>query len=83
MAKVGSIESLGFGDHVDALGLAGDLAVAEKSPAKIASAVRKKSLTDGTHCQRLSLSLLFFYSKILIFGFLAKIISPVSEIQKL
>ena len=81
MAKVGSIEPLGFGDHVDALGLAGDLAVAEKSPAKIASAVRKKSLTGGTPCQRLSLSLLFF--KILIFGFLAKIISPVSEIQQL
>ena len=82
MAKVGSIESLGFGDHVDALGLAGDLAVAEKSPAKVASAVRKKSLTGGTHCQRLSFPP-FLLFKILIFGFLAKIISPVSEIQKL
>jgi hypothetical protein len=63
VGKVGSIESLESGDHVGALGLAGDLAVAEKSPAKVASAVRKKSLTGGTHCQRLSLSLLFFYSK--------------------
>ena len=49
MGKRGSIESLGFGDHADALGLAGDLAVAEKSPAKVASAVRKKDLTDGVH----------------------------------
>ena len=51
MAKVGSIESLGFGDHADALGLAGDLTVVEKSPVKVASAVRKKDLTDGVHCQ--------------------------------
>ena len=63
MGKRGSIESLESGDHVGALGLAGDLAVAEKSPVKVASAVRKKNLTDGTHCQRHSPSLLFFYSK--------------------
>ena len=50
MGKRGSIESLESGDHVGALGLAGDLAVAEKSPAKVASAVRKKNLTAGVHC---------------------------------
>ena len=50
-------------NHVGALGLAGDLAVAEKSPAKVASAVRKTTLTGGVHCKRHSPSLLFFYSK--------------------
>ena len=50
MGNRGSIESLGFGDHADALGLAGDLAVVEKSPAKVTSAARKKDLTEGVHC---------------------------------
>jgi len=38
-------------DHVGALGLAGDLAVAEKSPVNAVSVVRKKSLTCGSRCQ--------------------------------
>ena len=79
MGKRGSIESLESGDHVGALGLARDLAVAEKSPAKVASAVRKKNLTAGVHCQ-CHLFPSFSFIQILIFGFLAKIISPVSEI---
>ena len=64
MGKRGSIESLESGDHVGALGLVGDLAVAEKSPAKVASAVRKTTLTGGVHCERHSPSLLFFYSNL-------------------
>ena len=60
----GSIESLESGDHVGALGLAGDLAVAEKSPARVASAVRKMTLTGGVHCQCHLPSLLFFYSNL-------------------
>ena len=51
MGKRESIESLESGDHVGALGLAGDLAVAEKSPARVASAVREMNLTAGVHCQ--------------------------------
>ena len=81
MGKVRSIESLESGDHVGALGLVGDLAVAEKSPAKVASAVRKTTLTGGVHCQCHLTSLLFFI-QIQIFGFLAKIISLVLVIQK-
>ena len=51
MGKRGSIESLESGDHVGALGLAGDLAVAEKSPVNVASVERKKNLTCGSRCQ--------------------------------
>jgi len=51
VGKRGSIKLLESGDHVGALGLAGDLAVAEKSPARVASAVREKNLIDGVHCQ--------------------------------
>ena len=79
MGKRGSIESLESGDHVGALGLAGDLAVAEKSPARVASAVREMKLTAGVHCQ-CHLLPSFFLFKIWIFSFLAKIISTVSEI---
>jgi len=82
VGKRGSIESLESEDHADALGLAGDLAVAEKSPARVASAVRKKNLIAGVHCQ-CHLLPSFSFIQIWIFGFLAKIISPVSEIQKL
>jgi len=81
VGKWGSIESLEYGDHADALGLAGDLAVAEESPARVASAVRKKNLTAGVQCQ-CHLLPAFSFIQIWIFGFLAKIISPVSEIQK-
>ena len=57
MGKRGPIESLESGDHVGAFGLAGDLAVAEKSPARVASAVREKSQCHPP-------SLLFFYSNL-------------------
>ena len=78
MGKRGSIESLESGDHVGTLSLAGDLAVAEKSPARVASAVREMNLTAGVHCVTSFPPFLLF--KIWIFGFLAKIISTASEI---
>ena len=62
MGKKGSFGSLGSGDHVGALGLAGDLAVVEKSSMKVVSVVRTTTLTRGAHCQRHNVSLLFFYS---------------------
>ena len=68
MGKRGSIESLGFGDPADALGLAGDLAVAEKSPAIVAD-------DDADSWGPLSASLSFppfLLFKILIFSFLQK-----------
>jgi len=51
MGKRVSIGSQRSGDYVAALGLAGDLAVAEKSPVNVVSAVRKKNLTRGVRCQ--------------------------------
>ena len=71
MGKRGSIESLESGDHVGALGLARDLAVTEKSPARVASAVSKKNLTAGVHCQCHPF-LPFLLFKILILVFLQK-----------
>jgi len=62
VGKRGSIESLESGDHNGALGLAGDLTVAEKSPARVASAVGKMTLTCRARCQCHLPSLLFFYS---------------------
>ena len=38
-------------DHVGALGLARDLAVAEKSPVNVVSVMRKTNLTCGSRCQ--------------------------------
>jgi len=69
--KRGSIESLESGDHVVALGLARDLVVAEKSLARVASAVRKKNLTVGVHCQCHPFPP-FLLFKILILVFLQK-----------
>ena len=68
------------GDHVGALGLAGDLAVAEKSPVNVASVERKKNLTCGPAVSDITApsSLLF---KIQISCNLEKIISPVSELK--
>jgi len=63
VGKRGSIGSQGSGDHVGALGLAGDLAVTEKSPVNVVSVMRKTTLTCGTRCQWHIVSLLFFYSK--------------------
>jgi len=67
VGKRGSIESLESGDHADALGLAGDLAVVEKSPARVASAVRKKNLTAGVHCVTSFPPFLLFKSGFLAF----------------
>ena len=81
MGKRGSIESLESGDHVGALGLAGDLAVAEKSPARVASVVREKDLTDGVHCQCHLLPSFSFIQNLDFWLSCKKIISPVSENQ--
>jgi len=71
VGKKVSIESLESGDHVGVLGLAGDLAVAEKSPARVASAVREKNLTTGSIVSVTSFPP-FLLFKIWIFGFLQK-----------
>jgi hypothetical protein len=47
-------------DHVGVLGLVGDLAIVEKSPANFVSVERKKNLTCGSRCQWLNVSLLSF-----------------------
>jgi len=62
LGKRGSTGSQRTRDHVDALGLAGDLTVAEKSPVNVVSVVRKKNLIRGARCQCHLVSLLFFYS---------------------
>jgi hypothetical protein len=72
VGKRGSIGSLVSWDHVGVLGLVGDLAVAEKSPANFVSVGWKTNLTCGSLCQRLKFQILCN---------LAKIISSVYELH--